>query len=291
MRLFDLALAGAGRVAASIQARGPWVTRVVIGGLLAGTLIPVMIIFAVTRVPTEVTFADLKAGFLPPMTSWLRLEGDLRPVPDDVQPASGDVPYVYTLSDPTNDRLAVSVELDAPLETGHTQVTGQVSGAGSVPGTMATITADVPTEPIRHDPWLLLALPAILATPVVVGMRTGYPVVRGDPPAPYRAGPLRLDESLAARWSGRIGSDSAPREAMRPCTVTVTPDVDVCQVIVADAASAHTVATRRASPKRRLRICWTDGCKPALEIHAPTADLLLTFHEVIDRERFAATLE
>ena len=291
MRLFDLALAGAGRVAASIRARGPWVTRAVIGGLLAGTLIPVMILFALTRVPTEVTFADLKAGFLPPMTSWLRLEGELRPVPEDVQPASGDVPYVYTLSDPTNDQLAVSVESDAPLETGHTQVTGQVSGAGSVPGTVATITADVPTEPIRHDPWLLLALPAILAIPVVVGLRTGYPVVRGDPPAPYRAGPLRLDESLAARWSGRIGSESAPRDAMRPCTITVTTDVDVCQVIVADAATARTIATRRASPKRRLRVCWTDGCKPALEIHAPAADLLLTFHEVIDRERFAATLQ
>ena len=46
MRLFDLALAGAGRVAASISARGPWVTRAVIAGLLAGTLIPVMIVFA-----------------------------------------------------------------------------------------------------------------------------------------------------------------------------------------------------------------------------------------------------
>ena len=262
-----------------------------IAGLLAGTVIPVMIVFAFTRQPTEVTFADLKAGLLPPMTSWLRLEGELRPVPDDVQPASGDVAYVYTLSDPTNDRLAVSVELDAPLETGHTQVTGQVSGAGSVPGTVATITADVPTEPIRHDPWLLLALPAILAIPVVVGLRTGYPVVRGDPPAPYRAGPLRPDESLAARWSGRIGSELAPREAMRPCTITVTTDVDVCQVIVADAATTRTVATRRASPKRRLRVCWTDGCKPALEIHAPAADLLLTLDNVIDRERLAATLE
>ena len=78
---------------------------------------------------------------------------------------------------------------------------------------------------------------------------------------------------------------------MRPCTITVTTDVDVCQVIVADAATAWTVATRRASPKRRLRICWTDGCKPALEIHAPAADLLLTLHDVRDRERLAATLE
>ena len=290
MRLFDLALAGAGRVAASISARGPWVTRAVIAGLLAGTLIPVMII-ATARTPTEVTFNDLKTGLLPPMTSWLRLEGELRKVPDDVQPASGDVAYVYTLSDPTNDRLAVSVESDAPLETGHVQVTGQVSGAGSVPGTVSTITADVPTEPVRHDPWLLFALPAILAIPIVVGLRTGYPVVRGDAQAPYRAAPLRLDESLAARWSGRIGSESAPRDAMRPCTITVTTDVDVCQVIVADAATARTVATRRASPKRRLRICWTDGCKPALEIHAPAADLILTLNDVRDRERLAATLE
>ena len=290
MRLFDLALAGAGRVAASIRARGPWVTRAVIAGLLAGTLIPVLII-ATTRTPTEVTFNDLKTGLLPPMTSWLRLEGELRPVPDDVEPASGDAAYVYTLSDPTNDRLAVSVESDAPLETGHVQVTGRVSGAGSVPGTVSTIHADVPTEPTRHDPWLLFALPAILAIPVVVGLRTGYPVVRGDPQAPYRAAPLRPDESLSARWSGRIGSESATRDAMRPCTLTVTTDVDVCQVLVADAATARTVATRRASPKRRLRACWTDGCKPALEIHAPAADLLLTFNNLNDRERLATTLE
>ena len=207
-------------------------------------------IVCTTRQPTEVTFDDLKAGLLPPMTSWLRLEGELRPVPDDVEPASGDVAYVYTLSDPTNDRLAVSVESDAPLETGHVQVTGQVSGAGSVPGTVSTITADVPTEPTRHDPWLLFALPAILAIPM-----RGRPANRLSGRA-WRRHRLhtawarsRPDESLAARWSGRIGSESAPRDAMRPCTLTVTTDVDVCQVIVADAATARTVATRRASPR------------------------------------------
>jgi hypothetical protein len=51
------------------------------------------------------------------------------------------------------------------------------------------------------------------------------------------------------------------------------------------------VATRRASPKRRLRICRIDGSRPAIEIHAPTADLLIVFDAAPDRDRMAAAIE
>jgi hypothetical protein len=288
--LLDRPIAASGRLAAALRARGRWVPRAAIAGLLAVFLIPIVIV-AATPQPTVIAFEDLKAGLLPPMTSWLRLEGELRPVPDDLRPSTIDVPYLYTLTDSANDRLSVSIEANAPLEVGHGQVTGRISGAGSVPGTVSTITVDVPTEPERHDPWLLLAVPAILAALIVVGQRSGYPVVRRDRPPRSPAPPLRPDDSLVAKWSGRIGSDVADRAAMRPCTVAVTTDVDVCQLFVHEAGTARTVATRRASPKSRLRICWTDGCKPALEIHASMADILLMFENVADRDRLAASLE
>lgn len=283
MRLFDRPLAAAGRLAASFGRRARWAPWAVVIGLLTVSLIPALIVGA-TPQPADISFADLKAERIPAMTSWLRLEGDLRAVPDDSQ-------YIYTLHDPHNDGLSVTVVSASRLDTGHTQVTGRISGALSVGDSFATIQADVPTEPARHDPWLLFSLPAILAIPVVVGMRVGYPVVRRDPPSRSRPIPLGPDESLPARWCGWIGSESVPVDGMRLCTVAVATDVDVCQLTVTDAGSIRRVSTRRASPKRRLRICRTDGCRPALEIRAPSADLVLALDNGADRDRLAAALE
>jgi hypothetical protein len=78
---------------------------------------------------------------------------------------------------------------------------------------------------------------------------------------------------------------------MRPCAVSVTPDLDVCLVHITEGADVRMVATRRASPKRRLRICRIDGSRPAIEIHAPTADLLIVFDAAPDRDRMAAAIE
>jgi hypothetical protein len=280
--VFDRAVALAGRFSVSLQRRSAWAPWAVVGGLLIGSLIPVLIVGS-TKQPTDISLADLESQRIPALTSWFRLEGDLRAV-------SHDGLYIYTLHDPQDDRRAVTVVSEAPLVTGHADVTGRIASESAVAGTFQSIQADVPTEPARHDPWLLFSLPAILAIAVLAGFRVGYPVVRGDPAAGSRALPLRPDESVAARWSGRIGNERATLEQMRPCFIAVAQGVDVCHVTIDDAGTIRKVSVRRAAFRRRMRICWTSGCRPAVEMHGPSADLLLTFDKPAERDRLLASL-
>jgi hypothetical protein len=224
------------------------------------------------------------------MSSWLRLEGDLR---EAAGAPAGE--YRYTLHDPTNAALVLTVIAAAPLPTGNTQVTGRLSGALGVPGTFDTIVADVPTEPPRRDPWLLFSVPAILALVVVMGGRVGYPVLRRErtrrmPPGAAPPPRLGRDERSVAEWSGRIGSEIVALDEARRCTVAVVWDPDVCQVTVTDSVD-RLIAVRRESLKARVRVCRTDGCRPGVEVHAPTADVTLVFETRAERDRLAASIE
>jgi hypothetical protein len=281
--LLDRAIAGAGRFHASLHRRARWAPAALVTGLIVLSLIPPLIVGS-TRQPVLVSFADLQAKRIPYSTTWLRLAGDLRDAP-------GQPPYTYTLHDPGDDALAVTVVSASPLATGPTQVTGVVSGA-PIADTFASIKADVPTEPARHDPWLLFSIPALLAIPILVGAWAGYPVVRGEPrhrrgdrPAPFGS-----DEPIAARWSGWVGNERVDLDEMRPCSLAIEGDPDVSHIRVTDSEAVRSVAIRRDSQKRRVRLCWTDGCDPAVELHGQGADLVLVFGDAASRDRFVATI-
>ena len=281
-RVLDWPLAATGRVAVAIGRHGRRALWAVVMGLVTLSIIPALIVGS-TRQPVDVTFRDLRANTIPAATSWVRLTGDLRPL-------AGFCPNTYTLHDLQDDSVSVVVVAPSPLTTGHTDVTGRISGTISPRAGFATIEADAPAEPARHDPWLLFGVPALLAILVLVGRRLGYPVVRRDPARRSRAVALPPGAALPARWSGWIGNETAPLDAMRSCTVTVVGDADVCQLTIAEAGSARTVSTRRASPKRRLRVCWTGRRLPALQIHGPSADVMLILRSADDRDRLAAAL-
>jgi hypothetical protein len=282
--LLDRAIAAAGRFHASLRRRARWAPVALVTGLVVLTLIPPLIVGS-TRQPVAVSFVDLQAKQIPETTTWIRVEGDLREAP-------GHEAYTYTLHDTENDALAVTVVSAGPLPTGPTQVTGVISGA-PIEGTVASIQADVPTEPARHDPWLLFSIPALLAIPVVVGARAGYPVVRLEPRRRdgVRSMPFGPGEPVSARWSGWIGNERVGFNEMRPCSVAVEGDRDVSRVSVTDAQAVRSVAVRRDSQKRRIRLCRTDGCEVAVEVHAPAADLVFVFADAGLRDRFVATVD
>ena len=75
----------------------------------------------------------------------------------------------------------------------------------------------------------------------------------------------------------------------RPASA-VEGEPDRFDVTIASDGATHVVRTRRPAPANRVRLCRTDGCEPGLEIHAPTADLLLIFDDGAVRDRLAATL-
>jgi len=291
MRIDDRLLAALGRLAAPIAHLPAWGPRVVVIGLAMPSLMAALLV-AATPEPSDISFEDLRGGRIPAMTSWLRLVGDLRVVPRD-RSYTFSYPYTYTFNDARGSGLAVTVVADSPLTTGQTDITGRIAGAVSYPGTFASIEADIPTKPGRKDPWLLFSLPAIAAVGLVVGLRAGYPVTRPDPPPRSQPTPLEPGTLVAAQWSGRIEGQLVPLDRMLACTLDVAGGgaVDTRELIVTAGVSTRRLTIRRASPKRRLRVCRISGCLPAVEIHAPSADLVLAFSDHTDRDRLAASLE
>jgi hypothetical protein len=171
MTPIDLGLAIAGRSYAVLHRRARWAPAVVAVGFVVMSIIPVIIVGS-TKQPNPVSIEDFQNQNLPAGADWFRLEGDLREAP-------GAPPFTYTLHDLTDDSVAVTVVATAALPTGHVQVTGRPDGPW-LPGTFLSIQADVPIEPARHDPWILYAIPALLAIPILVGGIRRYPVLRRE---------------------------------------------------------------------------------------------------------------
>jgi hypothetical protein len=281
MTPLDLALAGAGRSYATLHRRARWLPAAVVAGLFVLSLVPLLIVGS-TKQPNDVSLKDLETQNLPAGASWFRLQGDLREEPS----AS---PYTYTLHDLTDDSRAVTVVSASPLQTGHVEITGRQDGP-SLRGTFLSIQADVPTEPVRHDPWLLFAIPAVIAIVIVIGRLRGYPVKRRDGGSATVVDQLHPGERLPATWGGWISNEAHDLDAMSPCQVEVACDADTCAMTITDVDGVRTVPHRRASPKRRIRLCWTSGVRPGLELHAPAADLVLAFDSVAERDRFARSI-
>jgi hypothetical protein len=281
MTPLDLPLAGAGRSYAALHRRARWLPAVVVAALFLLSLIPVLIVGS-TKQPNDVSLKDLETQNLPAGASWFRLQGDLREEPS----AS---PYTYTLHDLTDDTRAVTVVSDTPLPTGTIEITGRQDGP-SLRGTFLSIQADVPIEPVRHDPWLLYAIPAIIAAVIVIGWVRGYPVKRRDGGSTAAVDQLHPGERLTATWGGWISSESHALDAMAPCEVEVSCDADVCSMTITDADGVRIVPHRRASPKRRIRLCWTSGARHGLDLHAPAADVVLAFDSETERDRFARSI-
>ena len=287
MTPLDGVLVAAGRCYAAVSRRdrSPRRARVVILALLLLSALPTLAISLIS-IPSEKTFDDIREGRYRGL-EWLRLEGDLREAG-----RSGDR-YVYTLHDPADERVAITIYAPGPLPTGATQVTGQVRTDARLPGTFDSFHADAVTEPARHDPWLLIAMPALTALFLMLGARVGYPVVRRiDRSAAQRVGQPALgqDDEVRARWSGWLGTEERSLDHPRECAIAVEAGSEVRTVTIVDELGARSIVTRRSSPKPLGRVCRLRGCRPHLELHAPGGDILFEFESVRDRDRAAAAL-
>ena len=178
----------------------------------------------------------------------------------------------------------------SPLVVGHAILTGQLSPGAATVGNIGSIDADVPAVPRRDEPFQLILVPAAIGILIAVGIRVGYPVVRRERPSGSRSVPLAAGEQLAARWSGRIGSDVVARDASTSCIIAVSASPYVYQMALTDANAARIVRMRRSAPVRYVRLCRVAGCGPGVELHARADDLILTFDDRAVRDRLAATL-
>jgi len=286
MTPLDLPLAVAGRLAAAVRR---WTggsrraTSAVVVGLLVLSAIPTMLI-ATSQRPTDLTFDDVRFGHIPAMTTWVRLEGDLK-----ADPRSDG--FFYRLHDTRDPRLYVIVAAPSPLPLGPTVVTGRLSQGVNSVGNIGTIDVDVPAVPRRDEPFQLILIPAALGIVVALGLHLGYPVVRGEGSPRDRPRRLAAGEQIPGRWSGRIGSDIVLREHPTPCAMAVVKERDLNLITLTVAGIGRTVRMRRSAPVRYVRLCRIRGCERGVEIHARADDLILTFDDRTARDRFAATIE
>ena len=289
MTPLDFGLAAAGRLATTLDRRvSRRATWLIVIGLVVVSLIWTYLIGSSPR-PTDLTFEDVRTGSIPAMTSWVRIEGDLRPYPNSDS--------LYELHDTAEPSLYLIVITEAPLPLGHQVMTGQISPtARATTGNIGSLEADIPAVPKRNEPFAIIWLPAAVAAMILLGRRLGYPIVRRERRRPVHGPPLAPGERLRARRSGRIQSVSlAPADAV-PCAVEVRRGDEAHDlVLIADAQlsgdpAEQVVRVRRSVPVVPLKVCRTTGCDRGVLVHAQAADLVLVFRERSERDRLLNTL-
>jgi hypothetical protein len=291
MTPLDLGLAASGRLAAAVVrgagTRGMWL---IVLGLVLVSAIWIYLIGSSPR-PTDLSFDDIRFDRVPAMTSWVRVEGDLRPYPNSDS--------LYQLHDLNDDSLYLIVIADEPLELGRQVMTGHVSPSEATTGNIGSLDPDIPPVPKRNEPFAVILLPAAIAGMILLGRRTGYPIVRRERHRRHLHGaPLAPGESIAARPRGRIASVVVPDAAAIACTVGVRRGDDVHEIVLTDSPSGadsapqaeHVIRVRRSVPVTRLRVCRTSGCVSGVLVHAQTADLMLLIPDRAQRDRLLNTL-
>jgi len=290
MTPLDLGAAAAGWLATTLDRRvtrrGTWL---IVIGLVTVSLVWTYLIGSSTR-PTDLTFEDIRTGSIPAMTSWARVEGDLRPYPNSDS--------LYQLHDTADPSLYLVVISDTRLPLGHQVMTGQISPTtGATTGNIGSLDPDIPAVPKRNEPFAIIWLPAGLAAFILLGRRLGYPVVRRERPRPLHAPPLAPGERLRAQRSGRIGNDDVALAEAVACEVDVRRGDDVHELVLiddvpptVDQLAGQVIRVRRSVPTVRLKVCRTTACDRGVLVHAQSADLVLVFRDRSDRDRLVTSL-
>ena len=294
MTPLDLGLAASGRLAAAVERRaGTRGTWLIVLGLVLVSGVWIYLIGSSPR-PTDLSFDDIRFDRVPAMTSWVRVEGDLRPYPNSDS--------LYQLHDLNDDSLYLIVISDEPLELGRQAMTGQVSPGEATTGNIGSLDPDIPAVPKQNEPFVVILLPAAIGAMILLGRRIGYPIVRPERRRRHLHGaPLQPGETIAARRSGRIASEVVPDAAAIDCTVGVRRGDDVHEIVLRDAAPGsdgaegattpeQVIRVRRSVAVTRLRVCRTSGCIPGVLVHAQTADLMLIVPDRQERDRLLNTL-
>jgi hypothetical protein len=246
--------------------------------LVMGTLVLVgalaLAAWAATRSPQRVSMADLTAGSLAPLQSWIIVSGDLRPV-DNSAPGQ----FRYTLTDPNVADATLTVTSRTELPTGQTTVSGTLLG-GDAPqregfAWTGRMVADTELAREPDPPWLTIGLFA-LAGLVGVAARTSYPTFFKEAPTPV--------EVRARAIRARARREFHPDDDWVDATLTTHPGEPVVVHIVGEAPrtirlhSAHSGADAGV-----LRTISTS--EPALVVRLSTGELLFLF--ATDEERDA----
>jgi hypothetical protein len=159
--------------------------------LLVATIVSLAIWMA-QKSPERIGMAELYAGQLPPMQSWIIVSGDVQAVP------FGGVGYQYVLTDPTVLHALLRISSQVELPVGPTTVSGTLLGGDARAQAdfdwLGNLRADPVLASEQNPPWFAITF---ATTGILLGLlvRTSYPVLLTDKPraVAVRIAPLNVN--------------------------------------------------------------------------------------------------
>ena len=237
-----------------------------------------------TRSPQRVSMADLVAGNVSALQSWIIVSGDLQPA--GTVSANG---LRYNLTDPTVPDATLTVNSNVPLATGSTTVSGTLVGGRSPQQTGFAWLGQMRADPILagepSPPWLAGSL-AGLATLVILGSRTPYPVFFGRGPNLQATFTAPAPRSLNVRVrtdrevsDGQVVSGVLRLNSVGPVELR-TPDFGNQQLRLHSARTSLEVGELRS----------LKGSQPALVVRPSTGELTISFADADERDAVVCAL-
>jgi hypothetical protein len=250
----------------------------VIGTLvLAGAL--VLAAWAATRSPQRVSMADLTAGSLAPLQTWIIVSGDMRPV-DNSAPGQ----FRYTLTDPNVPDATLAVTSRIELSAGQSTVSGTLLG-GDAPqregfAWTGQLLADTELAREPDPPWLAIGLFA-LAGLVGAAARTSYPTFFKETPA-----------AAGVRWRSiraRVRREFHPDDDWVDATLMTQPGEPV--VVHIPGEPPRTIRLHSAHSGADAGVLRTlSSSEPALVVRLSTGELLFLYATEEERDAVYAAL-
>ena len=260
--------------------------------------------------PQDATVGDIIDDLVTEATGWVRLRGEIVPLPA----SPTDEPGEYALLvDATDTLLAIVLTArEQPEAAESTTVTGHVVPAiaiveevpfeATVFGTPPEVVVDRIVEldgeakPERATWWPLSILPLALAILLVIGASAGYPIFRPTTEIDVLSTPLGPGERLPAAWGGTLGPNERDLGDPGAALLVVRPgpkgNVLTAQPLPDDDGPApQPVAIGGGWTSGRVGYVHTASeSVPALIVRAESVDATFLFARTGERDRVAALI-
>ena len=249
----------------------------VVAGLLVAAAI-VLGAWAATRSPQRVSMADLTAGSLAPLQTWIIITGDMRA---DSQSANG---YSYVLTDPGIADATLAVSSETALPVGFVTVSGTLVGGDAPQHEGFAWRGQLISDPVLarepDPPWLAIGL-AALAAFIAAAARMSYPLFFKETPTQLtaRAGSLHV----------QARRDWPPEADTVDATLTIRPGEPLEVTLAGEGPRIIRLHSAHSSVDAGvLRTLSTS--EPALVVRPPSGELTFTFASDAERDSVYAAL-
>ncbi len=258
--------------------------------------------------PQDVTVQDIIDNLVTEANGWVRLRGEVVPLPESPTGETGEYALLVDEAD-TLQAIVLTADkqpdaAESTMGTGHVvsaiALVDEVPFEATVFGTPPQVVnhliveLDGVAKAERATWWPLSILPLVLAVLLVIGARIGYPIFRPTTEVDVLSTPLGPGERLPAAWGGRLGSNERDLGDPGAALLVVRPgpkgNVLMAQPLPDDDVPApQPVSIGGGWTSGRVGYVYTaTESVPALIVRAEIVDATFLFARTGERDRVAA---